>query len=88
MNGPQAHQNAQARLEWGPTASEVSRKRAGRAAAILERLKSGPATTAELLALGGSGMSSRIRELRDEGYKIQATPMPEGHALYVLEWAP
>jgi hypothetical protein len=43
----------------------------------------GPARTIDLMVIGGSGFSSRLRELRDEGYRIECE-QDEGGALYTL----
>lgn len=72
------------RTEFAPTAAAVARKREGKRERMLARLKSGPATTWELLLLGGAGFSSRLRELRDEGHRIECEEHDEG-ATYRLE---
>ena len=40
-------------------------KRATKAQRMLARLREGPATTLELMAVGGSGWRSRLQEVRD-----------------------
>ena len=50
------------RLEFFPTASREENHRSGQRAAILARLRFGPAPTWELNHIGGSGFSSRIAE--------------------------
>jgi len=74
----------QRRLEFGPTAAKVENKRSGKRAAILARLESGPARTWDLMLLGGAGFSSRIRELRVEGHRIECEQDEDG-ALYTLD---
>ena len=77
-----AHQDApgtQRRLDFTPTASELqheAQRRDNACWAILNRLERGPASTAELFSIGGSGTSSRIAELRKSGFQI---PPPEKH---------
>ena len=78
---------AQRRIEWTPTASAVSLKRQGRAFQILDRLRQGPARTHEILALGGSGMSARLHELRVSGFQIECEQDEEG-AVYRLVGEP
>ena len=58
--------STQARIEWTETASRVSQKRAGKRERMLARLQAGPCRTWELLALGGSGMSGRLHEIRED----------------------
>ncbi len=77
----------QPRLEFGPTASAQEQKRLGKRERILVRLKTGPARTHEILALGGSGMSGRLHELRVAGYVIECEPDEDG-AVYRLEGEP
>ena len=81
-----AHQDApgtQRRLDFTPSASELQHEAQDRETAcrrILERLESGPATTWEMMQLGGSGFSSRINELRVELRKRgRNIPPPEKH---------
>jgi hypothetical protein len=73
------------RTEFLPTASRVSLKRLGKRERILARLKEGPATTWELMQLGGAGFSSRIAELRRDGWNIPAPEMHEDYGVYRLE---
>jgi hypothetical protein len=81
-----AHQKAagaQRRIEWTPEASREENHRHGQRAQILARLKMGPATTLEMMNMGGSGFSSRIAELRKEGWDIKAKRI-DRHAMYEL----
>ena len=77
----------QRRLEWTPLASREENHRSGQRAAILARLRFGPATTWEMNQLGGSGFSSRISELRVElrkrGGDIKCVRI-DRHAMYEL----
>ena len=73
----------QRRMEFGPTASRVAQKRASKAARMLERLRCGPATTFDLMMLGGAGFSSRLHELREAGHRIECE-QGEGGATYRL----
>lgn len=72
----------QKRIEFTPTASRIQTKRMGRREAMLARLRQGPARTHELLALGGSGFSSRLHELREqlrgEGLTVLCDPDEDG----------
>ena len=78
---------SQRRIEWTPSASRIQTKRLGKREAMLARLRQGPARTYELMALGGSGFSARLRELRDqgtsEGYDILCEEDGDG-ATYTL----
>jgi hypothetical protein len=80
---PQGHHGPQDAIlvaGWTPADRELTqslRKRAGRAAQMLERLRRGPATTWELMQLGGAGFSSRLRELRNAGHRIVAEGGPD-----------
>jgi len=75
----------QKRIEFLPTANKQETKRNGRRERMLARLQAGPATTFELMALGGAGFSSRLNELRRAGHNIPAPEMHEGYAIYHLE---
>jgi hypothetical protein len=73
-------------IDWYPAARELGqavRKRESRAARMLARLKCGPATTLEMMTLGGAGFSSRLRELRNAGHRITC----EQHVHEGSEWA-
>ena len=73
-------------IDWTPTGREVARarrKRESRAARMLARLKCGPATTLEMMTLGGAGFSSRLHELREAGHRITC----EQHVHEGSEWA-
>ena len=74
----------QRRIEFLPLASREENHRSGQRAAILARLRFGPAPTWELNQIGGSGFSSRIAELRKSGFQIKAVRI-ERHAMYRLE---
>ena len=50
---------------------------------MLRRLRQAPATTIELMMIGGAGFSSRLRELRNDGHRIDVE-MFEDHARYTL----
>jgi hypothetical protein len=72
--------------DFNPAARELGqavRKRESRAARMLARLKCGPATTLEMMTLGGAGFSSRLRELRNAGHRITC----EQHVHEGSEWA-
>ena len=63
-------------------------RRESKAQRMLARLKSGPAGTYELMQIGGAGFSSRLRELRNQGWKIRCEQRAEGGAewsVYTLE---
>jgi hypothetical protein len=66
-----------------PTQAAQSAKRASKAQKMLERLKCGPATTWDLMQLGGAGFSSRLFELRSQGYVIEAESQGD-YAIYTL----
>jgi hypothetical protein len=73
-------------IDFTPAARELGqavRKRESRAARMLARLKCGPATTLELMTLGGAGFSSRLHELREAGHRITC----EQHVHEGSEWA-
>lgn len=72
------------RTEILPLANAVARKREGKRIRMLRRLESGPATTLELMQIGGAGFSSRLRELRDAGHRIVCEEHEDG-AVYTLE---
>jgi hypothetical protein len=77
----------QGRLDFTPAASELAhaiRGRETRAARMLARLRQGPATTFDLMMLGGAGFSSRLKELRRAGHVIKAYGGPERY-IYELE---
>lgn len=63
---------------------EKTGKRSAKAAAILERLKAGPADTLELVRVGGVRFGARIHELREEGYQIKTESLGD-HAVYTLD---
>jgi hypothetical protein len=75
----------QKRIEWTPTASKQETKRNGRRERMLARLQAGPATTWELMQIGGAGFSSRLNELRRAGHNIPAPEMREDFAIYHIE---
>jgi hypothetical protein len=50
---------------------------------MLERLKCGPATTWDLMQIGGAGFSSRLHELREAGRRIDCE-RHEDYAVYTL----
>lgn len=79
--------SAHPRLEVLPTAARQSAKRESRARRIMDRLVSGQVRTHELWAIGGSGMSGRIAELREDlirfGWGIRCTEDEDG-ATYEL----
>lgn len=86
-DGQQTQQDAVSaprRIEVTPTANRESLKRLGRRERILARLQEGSARTWELMALGGSGFSSRLKELRNDGHRIVCIPDEDG-ATYRLE---
>jgi hypothetical protein len=74
---------AQRRIEWTPEASRVALKREGKRERMLARLRQGPARTIDLMLLGGSGFSSRLKELRRDGHRITCEEHEDG-AVYTL----
>jgi hypothetical protein len=78
---------SQARLDFTPAASELAhaiRGRETRAQRILSRLQRGPATSQQLLQVGGLRYGARLLELRQAGHKITTEEHPD-HAVYRLE---
>jgi hypothetical protein len=75
------------RREFLPSVAKESAKRDGKRVKILDRLRMGPARTIDLMVIGGSGFSSRLRELRDEGYRIECEQDDQG-GLYTLRGEP
>lgn len=59
-----------------------------RKAAILARLKQGPATMPELLALSPGGYRQRISDLRDDGYRIDCERTKAGSVFRLVPNAP
>jgi hypothetical protein len=74
----------QRRLEFAPTAAREENHRSGQRAAILALLRLGPMTAVELFQVAGSGFSSRLFELREQGHRIK-TRMVARHGVYELE---
>ena len=72
------------RREVLPTQNAVSQKREGKRERMLARLKAGRASTWDLIQIGGSGFSSRLAELRRDGWKITCEEREDG-AVYTLE---
>jgi hypothetical protein len=62
-------------------------KRARKAQAILDRLRVGPATTLELVRVGGVRFGARLLELRAEGHRIETENHGE-YAIYRLDGKP
>jgi len=52
---------------------------------VLARLQQGPATTMELIAVGGARAVGRCWELRQQGYAITVTDLGGGLFRYALE---
>ena len=52
-----------------------------KAEAVLARLREGPATTLELVRVGGVRFGARVHELRDEGHRTTTEPQGD-HAVY------
>ena len=81
----------QARLDFTPAASELAhavRGRETKANRILARLKEGPATSLNLLAVGGLRYGARIHELRQQGHTITREDNVQGGqewSVYTLE---
>lgn len=73
----------QARLEFTPTASAEENHRQNQRRAVLAALRRGPQTALTLFPIAGPGFSSRIYELRKEGYEI-VTRMVGRHGTYSL----
>ena len=72
---------------WTQAQRELSahlQRRESRKARMLARLQQGPATTWELMQLGGSGFSSRLTELKRENHRIVCENHLDG-AVYRLE---
>lgn len=79
----------QQRLDFTPAASELAhalRNRETRAQKMLARLRLGPASTFDLMMLGGAGFSSRLKELRRAGHEIEVSGGPE-RFVYTLKKA-
>jgi hypothetical protein len=55
-----------------------------RKAAILNRLKQGPATMPELLALSPGGYRQRISDLRKDGYRIDCERVGSGSVFTLI----
>jgi hypothetical protein len=84
--GSSGHVGAQG-AGFTPTQRQLSLvlgRRENRAQKMLSRLQTGPATTWEMMQLGGAGFSSRLRELRNQGWEIEAQGGPE-EWVYVLK---
>lgn len=64
-------------------AREVEPRRGTQCAAILARLRVGPATNAELAGIALK-YTSRLSDLRALGYSIRATPVADGVVSYRL----
>lgn len=78
------------RLDFTPAASQLAhavRGRETRAQRILARLRQGPATSQQLLAVGGLKYGARLLELRRAGHRIVTEEHPE-YAVYTLEGEP
>ena len=67
-----------------PTPAEGIRLAPARAA-VLKRLQAGPATTMELVAVGGIRATGRVTELRQAGHRITAKATRPGRWVYTLE---
>lgn len=68
---------------WTPAQRQLSAhldKRESRKARMLARLECGPATTLDLMQIGGAGFSSRLAELRRDGHPITC----ENHLDYAV----
>lgn len=66
--------------DFTPSARELAqalRNRETRAQKMLARLRLGPASTFDLMMLGGAGFSSRLKELRRAGAVIEVSGGPE-----------
>lgn len=77
----------QARLDFTPASSELAhalRGRETRAQRILARLRQGPASSQELLRVGGLRYSARVFELRRAGHRISTVEHAD-HAVYSLD---
>ena len=74
----------QGRIEFAPMASGNETKKGRRREAMLARLRQGPATTFDLMMIGGAGFSSRLAELRRDGHNIPAPEMGENGGVYCL----
>ncbi|NNM31961.1 MAG: hypothetical protein HKO53_02795 [Gemmatimonadetes bacterium] len=74
---------------WSAVKRAKRSKRTTRGERILARLREGPATTGDLMAIGGSGWRSRLQELRDGKVdRVEHEVRTESHgdyAVYTLE---
>lgn len=75
------------RLEFLPTADAEEKHREIQRLAVLEALRQGPKTFAQLYPFGGPGTSGRLSELRKAGHQIK-TERVGRHGLYVLSENP
>ena len=66
-----------------PVTQELSR-RSRNAQRVLERLRIGPATTRELVDVGGLRAPGRVHELRQQGYEIAVDHKAGGLFVYTL----
>jgi hypothetical protein len=66
-----------------PVAREAKR-RASNKQRVLERLQQGPATTMELIAVGGARAIGRTWELRRQGYAMRIEDAGDGLFRYSL----
>lgn len=56
----------------------------GQNARILARLREGPLTCTEALAMGCRRLAARIYDLKQHGYLVLTTPLAGGDCLYSL----
>jgi len=74
--------------EWTPTVAEKSAKRSSKAVQILDRLRHGPATTAELCRITPA-YSQRMGDLKKLGHQIEREDFVDETgewSVYRLEW--
>lgn len=70
----------------GPREQDTeTRRRENNKTRVLERLRLGPATTMQLVEIGGIRATGRISDLRREGYVIECDDRGKGLCVYSLK---
>lgn len=72
------------RRKPNPVVKELQR-RSRNAQRVLERLQHGPATTMELIEVGGTRAPGRVHELRQQGFQIDVEHIDGGLYRYSLK---
>ena len=87
---PEPPEHVQIRMgKANPTVEEQDKPRlAGNRKRIIERLREGPATNAELSKIGGLRFGARIQELRKAGWDIEQSRRDGGVFVYELLGGP